>query len=89
MDDKLEEKIAKAVLEHLEPTYELIICDQIQSDQREGKNMVIYFGAERDFTDYQIPFDELAYVEKFRRLDDDVDFFYIEDQSCNDKFKLA
>ena len=48
-----------------------------------------YFGAERDFTDYQIPFDELAYVEKFRRLDDDVDFFYIEDQSCNDKFKLA
>ena len=51
--------------------------------------MVIYFGAERDFTDYQIPFDELAYVEKFRRLDDDVDFFYIEDQSCNDKFKLA
>lgn len=89
-DDKLEEKIAKAVLEHLEPTYEMIMCEQIQSDQRAGKNMVVYFGAERDLTDYQIPFDEFAYVEKFRRLGDDFDFFFTEDQSCtfSDKYTL-
>ena len=78
-DERMEEMIAEAVWDYLEPTYELVLCEQIQRAKREGKNMVVYFGAESDFVDYHIDFEELSYVEKYRNVGEVVDFFYSND----------